>query len=91
MKWEGYIRKHEDLINYFQMLADAGDNTAMENLGHIYSLNYGITKDKSKAIKWYEKAAENGSARAMFTLGLINEYGYAPGMSVDKLKALMWY
>ena len=47
------------------------------------------TKDYSKAMKWYLKAAGKGNAHAQCQIG--NMYNYAEGVPVDYSTAIKWY
>ena len=47
------------------------------------------TKDYSKAMKWYLKAAEQGDAHSHFRVGSMYFYGY--GVPKDYSTALKWY
>ena len=44
--------------------ADAGDTTAMINLGVMHANGFGTPKDEAKAIEWYTKAARLDDADA---------------------------
>ena len=48
-----------------------------------------MEQDKSKAVEWYAKAAEQGDADAQDNLGSCYENG--DGVSQDKRKAVEWY
>ena len=50
----------------------------------------GLTKDETKAVEWFQKAAEAGNAIAMHNLGYAYEYGKG-GLTKDKAKAMEWY
>ena len=63
----------------------------MNNLGLCYEHGKGgLTKDEAKAVEWYQKAAEMGSARAMYNLGVCYKYGVGTLMK-DEAKAVEWY
>ena len=40
-------------------------------MGLIYNSGHGVDVNYKKAIKWYEKAAEQGDADAQYNLGLM--------------------
>ena len=48
-----------------------------------------MAEDKTKAVEWYARAAEQEHPRAMCNLGLCYEYG--EGVAEDKTKAAEWY
>ena len=63
----------------------------MCNLGYAYAQGQGgLTKDETKAVEWYRKAAEAGEARAMYNLGKCYEDGKG-GLTKDTYKAVEWY
>ena len=43
---------------------EQGNASAQYNLGIIYDQGHGVDVNYSKAIEWYEKAAEHGHAKA---------------------------
>lgn len=49
--------------------AEQGDVEAQVTLGNKYHYGQGVPKSASKAIKWFRKAAEQGSARGQSDLG----------------------
>jgi TPR repeat protein len=49
----------------------------------------GVIKDKSKAVQWFTKAAEQGNAQAQYNLGVC--YLYGEGVIKDKSKAVQWF
>ena len=70
-------------------LAEAGDPAAQRNLGHLYRLGRGVTKDFVKAAEWYRKSAEQGFARAQANLG--NMYLRGQGVPKDPITAAKWF
>lgn len=48
------------------------------NLGTCYSMGKGVKKSDAEAVKWYQKAAEQGDPRAHFNLGVC----YVKGLGV---------
>ncbi len=49
--------------------AEAGDPGAQGVLGDCYQYGWFVEKDYTKAVAWYEKAAEQGNAAAQRSLG----------------------
>lgn len=47
------------------------DPVAMTLLAELYTHGFGVPHDPKKAIEWYRKAADKGSADAQFSLGLM--------------------
>ncbi|MBQ9904381.1 MAG: sel1 repeat family protein, partial [Synergistaceae bacterium] len=58
-------------------------------LGVMYCAGVGVREDKSEAVKWYRKAAEQGYVCAQYDLG--NMYRYGWGVPKDKSEAVQWY
>lgn len=72
----------DDLIQYYQFLADKGDIQAQVGLGQLHFQGArGVEQDHQKALFYFKKAAESGNTNAMAYLGKI----YLDGSSaVDK-------
>lgn len=51
--------------------AEQGDPAAQSYLGLLYKLGQGVLQNKTKAIEWYTKAAEQGDVNAQVSLGKI--------------------
>ena len=49
----------------------------------------GVPQDHKEALKWYQKAAEQGNASAQGNLGDMYEFG--KGVTQDYAEALNWY
>jgi len=61
-----------DLIEYYQLLADKGDVQAQVGLGQLhYQGGRGIARDPAQALHYFQQAAESGNAVAMAFLGKI--------------------
>uniref|UniRef100_A0A182JM41 Uncharacterized protein n=1 Tax=Anopheles atroparvus TaxID=41427 RepID=A0A182JM41_ANOAO len=61
-----------DLIDYYQLLADKGDVQAQVGLGQLYYQGgRGITLDHQRALQYFSQAANAGNAVAMAFLGKI--------------------
>ena len=69
--------------------ADAGNPTAMYNLGFLYAHNLGVAQDYGKAREWYQKAADAGNPAAMNFLGAL--YAHGQGVAQDYGKAREWF
>lgn len=55
----------------------------------MYFSGFGVKQDYSKAVAWYQKAAEAGSAVGMTNLGYMYQYG--DGVTRDDGRAIVWY
>ncbi|HZY71927.1 MAG TPA: tetratricopeptide repeat protein, partial [Edaphobacter sp.] len=53
-----------------------------------YDAGKGVPQDFAQAVLWYRKAADQGDARAQYTLGLM--YGSGQGIQQDDLEAYFW-
>ena len=70
--------------------AEKGDADAQMILGYMYSRgSSALPYDLKKTIKWYKKAAENGSIAAQHNLGAMYYDGI--GVVKDYKKSLTWY
>jgi TPR repeat protein len=62
---------------------------AMLRLGSSYSRGQGVPKDEVRALQYYRRAAELGSAVAMDNIG--SYYATGRGVALDKVQAIAWY
>ena len=62
---------------------------AQNNLGLMFELGQGVTRDYAEAARWYRKAAEQGEALAQDNLGRMYEQGR--GVTQDYVLAHMWH
>jgi TPR repeat protein len=99
------LRTRENKLNELRKKAEAGDVSAMVELGHAYEDGRswrsgsggkfgGIAIEETfvefdKAAEWYRKAAEQGHAEAQVRLGLLYKKG--TGVQKDLAKALEWF
>ena len=58
-------------LKWYVSCGTSGFAHAQANLGTIYALGRGVTKDTDEAIRWYILAANQGDAQAQFNLGSI--------------------
>lgn len=62
----------DDLIQYYQFLADKGDVQAQVGLGQLhYQGGRGVEQDHSRALNYFMQAADAGNANAMAFLGKV--------------------
>lgn len=72
----GSSQVDDDIIQYYQFLADKGDIQAQVALGQIhFQGSRGVERDHRKALAYFQKAAATGSSTAMAYLGKIYSYG----------------
>ena len=82
-------QKYAEAMQWYRKAADAGDATAMDNLGSMYENGKGTAQDYAEAMQWYRKAADAGNATAMNNLGSMYEDG--KGAAQDYAEAMQWY
>jgi TPR repeat protein len=63
---------------WYEKAADAGNASAMTNLGWLYEKGMGVTQDYSKAREWYQKAADAGNADAKEALAHLPQAAVQP-------------
>ena len=66
-------------------LAEAGNAVAQFNIGYMHEFGEGVTSNHELAAKWYERAANQGDARAQHSLG---NYYFTSGSYAAATK---WY
>ena len=88
---EGFNRLTDisEIVKHLRKSAEAGDVTAMYNLGGCFENGDGVDQDYAQAAKWYRKAAESGVVAAMNNLGECLENGR--GVNQDYFEAAKWY
>jgi len=59
------IEKYDKSFFYLRKAAQLGHTEAMYNTGFLYHVGQGTTKDVTKAVYWYKKAAEKNHSDAM--------------------------
>ncbi len=69
--------------------AAAGDAKAQYSLGVAYANGYGVSEDKSEALRWWRKAADQGYIKAEFRLGVAYDLG--DGVPRDEAEAVRGY
>lgn len=81
-------------VRFWRHLAKMGLSSAQLNLAVRYDRGKGVPHDLDEAFKWYQKAAEHGSAKAQNKLGEMYELGLdANGHGVPKNidESFKWY
>lgn len=68
--------------------AKKGDPEAQCDLGDMYRDGKGVEKDFAQAEFWYQKAADQNSARGQFKMGILYS---GNGKEIDYAKAMSWY
>ena len=62
---------------------------AQINLGFMYHQGQGVEQDLKEAVKWYQKAADQGQVNAQYTLGWM--YANGRGVEQNYVTACAWY
>lgn len=71
-------------------LAQRGISEAQRNLGTLFQLGLGVTRNLKKAIELLEQAAANGDGVAAHNLGTLYLSG-EPDIPLDQAKSKQWY
>ena len=71
-------------------LAEAGEARAQSYLGFMYQLGLGVERHGGEAIKWLQKAVDQGEGSAAHNLGTIYLCGM-PGVPPNRDVAKSWY
>jgi len=80
----------EEVIGRMKKPAETGDPIAIFNMGvYYYEGLYNLPQHYTKALDWYQRAAELGHAGAQFNIGIT--YIDGGGIEVDKKKAKHYY
>lgn len=77
------------LFEKAEALANEGHSGGQYLLGELLADGIGVTKDESRAIAWYRRAAEAGHLHAMNSLG--GAYQWSIGVPPDMSAAAKWY
>ncbi|XP_054759543.2 protein sel-1 homolog 1-like [Lytechinus pictus] len=81
----------DDLIQYYQFLADKGDVTAQVGLGQLnYQGGRGVLRNHQRAFEYFTQAAESGDATAQAYLGKMYSEG-GPLVKQDNATALKYF
>jgi TPR repeat protein len=59
------------------------------NLGCMLARGYGCEKDDKKAMKYFKRSSEGGSAAAKYNVGVLHQNGW--GVKADFEKAKDWF
>ena len=85
-KGEKYFRKgkHKKAFKYYLLAANEGNNAAVFDVATRYWKGWGVEKDYRKAIEYFKKLSDTGSAHATFVIGEILA-------SIDLSEAITYY
>lgn len=83
------VSANEPPLASLQSEAASGNATAQFQLGRAYFRGEGIPADKSKALEWISKAADQGHPDAFTSMGFF--YAQGVGYEKDEAKAIEWF
>ena len=69
LRGEGVKKDNAKAFQLMQSAADLGHADAMGGLGYFYSQGIIAPKDPEKALEWFRKGAEKGSAKSQYNFG----------------------
>ena len=86
--WDAFGRgDYKGALEVWQPLAEKGDVAMQLLVGSIYDYGQGVPQDDAEAVKWYERAASQGSAKGQFQAGAV----YARSSQIkDPVQAYKW-
>lgn len=79
-------KKYEAALPKLKVAAEKGKKGAQYRLARCYDKGHGVAENNALAVKWYQKAAAQGHAKAQYHLGKAYLLG-KKGLTVDKQKA----
>lgn len=75
---------YDKAFKWYLMAARQGHAGGQYGLGCCYMHGHGVEKDKNKGEQWLRKSADQGSADAYFSLGILFK-------NIDKEQAVYWF
>lgn len=85
----GVVRNPGEARRWTGKAAEAGDPSAMHNLGLYYFQGVGGPQDLPAAARWFQKAAEAGVKDSQYNLGMLYQAG--SGVPRDLSEAYKWF
>src|SRR5262245_21078259 len=85
MSQEILMHENEPVIDICLALALEGNQDAQFRMGLCYLRGNGVAQDQAEALRWFQKAAEQGHADAQYHLGM-NLWGLN-----DHVQAAHWW
>ncbi|HJT12714.1 MAG TPA: tetratricopeptide repeat protein [Dongiaceae bacterium] len=86
--WDAFGRgDYEGALAVWQPLAEQGDVSVQLLVGSIYDFGQGVPQDDAEAVKWYERAAQQGSAKGQYQAGAV--YARSPQVK-DPVQGYKW-
>ena len=80
--WSGKAKGKnlKEILNWYQILGERGDDGAQAALGYAYWKGLGVSQDYTESIRWYQKSADNGNKVSRKVLG----DAYRTGIGIEK-------
>ncbi len=75
-------------LRLLKPLAEHGHAKAQLHLGAMYSLGFGVSRDKAEAVRWFRLAAVQSDASAQDSLGF--SYYFGEGVPQNYAEAAKW-
>jgi localization factor PodJL len=85
----GLVKNPTEARRWYERAAQAGDRSAMHNLGLYYFEGSGGPKNTAAAAEWFRRAAMAGLTDSQYNLGRLFEEGL--GVSQNAAEAYKWY
>jgi len=86
--WDAFGRgDYAGALAVWQPLAEQGDVSMQLLVGSIYDFGQGVPQDDAQAVKWYERAAAQGSAKGQYQAGAV--YARSPQVK-DPVQGYKW-
>ena len=82
--------QYSEALAILSPLANSGNADAQGYLGVMYQLGLGVERSGSEAVRWLQKAADQGNGSAAHNLGTIHLCGM-PDVAPDRALAKKWY
>lgn len=78
------------LVRDIQRRAHSGDAEAQVDLGALYEKGLGVASDGAEALRWYQRAADQGNVYGQYFTGLLLGRG-SSGVTRDVDAAAVWF
>ena len=72
---QGCEKNIDTALYYLDLSATKGNTQSMMLIGEIYADGKSLVRDTLEALRWYQRAADSGSVRAMLTLAASHRSG----------------
>ncbi|TVR09537.1 MAG: hypothetical protein EA385_06830 [Salinarimonadaceae bacterium] len=86
---EQRLENFAEAARYFRLGAEAGNASAMNQIGWFYRNGLGVAQDDAEAMRWFRRGAEAGNATAMGNIGSMYDNGL--GVAQDYAEAMRWF